>query len=229
MRPYEQVRVDICSHNLDVTLIGVGGGMAYGTLGNTHYGIEDINIMRWLPNMQIFCPVDKIEMIAWLDYLEKHPGPTYIRLNRGGEPNILESIEVGDISKGVPIIQNGNDIVLFSTWRIWVTAKEVAEKLSNDGHKVSLISIPLVKPLDAKTILSYIRQSKAVFTIEEHTIYGWLWSAVAEIIAESNLSIRFKRIGIQDQFFYTAGDQEYMRQVAGIGADSIYTTITHAL
>ena len=222
MRAYEQIRVDICSHNLDVTLIWVGGGMAYWTLWNTHYGLEDINLMRGLPNMRIFCPVDKIEMMKWFDYLREYSGPKYIRLNRWWESNILESIDGANISKWIPLLSYGNKIILFSTWRIWAVAKEVAERFKNEGYEISLYSIPVIKPIDTLSILSYIKDSSFVFTIEEHTIFGWLWSTIAEIIAESTLYPKFKRIGIQDRFFYTVGDQDYMRKEAGIDAESIY-------
>ncbi len=229
MRAYEQVRVDICSHNLDVTLIGIWWGFAYGTLWNTHYGIEDINVMRWLPNMQIFCPIDKIEMLAGLEYLEKNRWPTYIRLNRWGEPDVLSEDQDIDISSGVPILESGHDIILLSTGRIGTTAKEVAMRLQDEGKWVSLYSIPLIKPINKEILRSYIKQSQAVFTIEEHTIYGGLGSAVAEIIAESWMRVRFRRIGIDDSFFYIAGDQEYMKKVAGLDVESIYRTINQYL
>ncbi len=229
MRAYEQIRVDICSHNLDVTLIGIGGGLAYGTLGNTHYGIEDINLMRWLPNMQIFCPVDKVEMMAWVEYLKQYSGPTYIRLNRWWEPNVIESDSAIDIQKGIQLYDSGDEILLLSTGRIGATALEVAKRLGEEKYNVQLYTVPIVKPLNIDTILERIQKAKAVFTIEEHTIYGWLGSAVAEIIVESGLSLKFKRIWIHDQFFYIAWDQEYMKSVAWLDTESIYQQILKTL
>lgn len=225
MRAYEQIRVDICSHNLDVTIIGVWWGLAYGMLGNTHYGIEDINMMRGLPNMKIFCPVDKIEMLSWLEYIKENSWPLYIRLNRGWEPNVILDNQAINLEQGVNLFNSWEDILLLSTWRIWVTAKEVAQKLSENGQKVQLYTVPIVKPINKDFLIRLIIRSKAVFTIEEHTIYWWLWSAVSEIIAESWLAKKFSRIWIQDSFFYVAWDQEYMKKMAWIDMDSIYNFI----
>jgi transketolase len=229
MRAYEQVRVDICSHNLDVTLIGVGGGFAYGTLGNTHYGIEDINVMRWLPNMQIFCPVDKVEILAGLSYLDKNVWPTYIRLNRWWEADILSTEIAIDITRPVPLSYGGKAVIIFSTWRIWSTAKEVVEKLQAEWVQCSAYSIPLVKPINRDAILELVSDDSIVFSLEEHTIYGWLWSALAEIIAESSKRVQFKRFGMEDTFYYVAWDQEYMKWVAGIDTESIYNKIKSIL
>ena len=225
MRAYEQVRVDICSHNLDVTIIGVGGGFAYGMLGNTHYGIEDINVMRWLPNMQIFCPVDKIEITGGLEYIKKNSWPLYIRLNIWGEQNILDEYTHIDIVNWTPLYEKGQEVILFSTGRIGATVQEVAKKLWENNIQVSAYTIPLVKPLSDKIILDHIKESHFVFSIEEHSIYGGLWSAIAELIAESDTSPRFTRIGIEDEFFYTAWDQEYMKKTARLDVDTIYSRI----
>ena len=225
MRSYEQVRVDICSHNLDVTLIGVGGWFAYGMLGNTHYGIEDINVMRGLPNMKIFCPVDKNEILAGMDFLKESGWPMYIRLNRWWEPNVIDDNQKINIQEGAHLYDSGDDILLLSTGRIGMTALEVAKKLSIEEYGVQLYTVPIIKPFNAGIILERIYKAKAVFTIEEHTIYGGLGSTVAEIIAEEWLSKKFARIGIKDRFFYVAWDQEYMKKVAWLDTDSIYSSI----
>ncbi len=229
MRAYEQVRVDICSHNLDVTLIGIGGGLAYGMLGNTHYGLEDINVMRWLPNMKIFCPVDKIEMLSALDFIKNNHGPMYIRLNRWGEPNVLSPSNIVDILNGTHLYNSGTDILLLSTGRIGETAKQVAEKLGSEWKKVSLYTVPVIKPLNTEKLLKYITQSQYIFSIEEHTIYGWLGSSIAEIIAEAWVAKKLTRIGVRDQFFYVAWDQEYMKKIAWLDTDSIYSLIVNTL
>lgn len=225
MRAYEQIRVDICSHNLDVTLIWVGWGLAYGMLGNTHYGLEDINLMRGLPNMKIFCPIDKNEILAGMDFLKESGWPMYVRLNRWWEPNVIDDNQKIDIHEGTHLYNSGDDILLLSTGRIGTTALEVAERLGEEKYKVQLYTVPIMKPFNTEIILERIQNAKAVFTIEEHTIYGGLGSTVAEIIAEAWLSKKFARIGIKDQFFYVAWDQEYMKKVAWLDVDSIYSLI----
>lgn len=226
MRSYEQVRVDICSHNLDVTLIGVGGWFAYGMLGNTHYGIEDINVMRWLPNMTIFCPIDKKEIIAGIDYICQNKGPMYIRLNRWGEPDIIQdTIRIDNIEEWVCLYDSWEDILILSTWRIGWNAHEVATSLWNKWHAVKHITVPIVKPINEKFLLNEISKSRAVFVIEEHSIYGWLGSTIAELIAEKWFAKIFKRFWISDQFFYVAWDQEYMKNEAGISSEKIINSI----
>ena len=227
MRSYEQIRVDICSHNLDVTLIGVGGWFAYWMLGNTHYGIEDINLMRWLPNMKIFCPVDKREITEGIDYIKQQWWPLYIRLNRWGEPNIIgdDVIMGNDIQQGICLYNSWEDILVLSTGRIGGTAFEVAQELWIQWKKVSHYTVPIVKPLNESFLIEKIKKYKAIFVIEEHSIYGWLWSAIAELIAENWLPKIFKRFGMNDTFFYVAWDQEYMKNVAGLNKEAILNSI----
>lgn len=231
MRCYEQIRIDICSHNLDVTLIGIGWGFAYGTLWNTHYGIEDINIMRWLPNMRIFSPADKIEMQQGLEFLLKEKCPTYIRLNRGGENNLYTQWEVheSDIKNGV-LVHRGTDICIFTTGNISLLVKECVVELEEEYHfSIKIVSIPLLKPIANEAIIDHMSGIKKTLSIEEHSIIWGLGSAIAEIIAENNISTSFKRIGIQDSFFYTAWNQDTMREIAWIWKKEIKNEIIIAL
>lgn len=228
MRPYEQIRVDICSHNLDVTMIGVWGWFAYWALGNTHYGLEDINLMRWLPNMRIFCPADKLEMEVGFKHLLKTKWPTYIRLNRWGEENIHDTIDGVAIEEGI-VMWKWDDILLISTWRIASVTKEVTARFLAEWQRITSISMPCIKPINQEYILSLLKAHKFIFTLEEHSIIGWLGTAVAEIMAEGWLARAFKRLAINDSFFYTAWDQEYMRKMAGIDPETVYTTIKNSI
>jgi transketolase len=230
MRCYEQIRIDICSHNLDVTLIWIWGWFAYWTLWNTHYWIEDINIMRWLPNMRIFSPADKIEMKAWLDILLEEKYPTYIRLNRWWEKNIhLSEINNDvDIKKWIEL-HKWKDIIMFTTWYISSIAIEVAKELMKENISIKVVSIPFLKPLNYENIINIIKWFSHVLSLEEHSIIWWLWSSIAEIIAERNIQTTFKRIGINDTFFYLAWNQEYMRELAGIDKKSIINIVKSVL
>ncbi len=226
MRCYEQIRVDICSHNLDVTLIWVWWWFAYGTLWNTHYWIEDINLMRWLPNMRIFSPCDKIEIELWFGILLRKKYPTYIRLNRWWEENIHDIWEINenDIINGVNI-NNWNDLIIFTTWQISGVAKEVAKELEKEKIFIKIISIPFIKPINIESILNHIKWFSHIITLEEHNIIWWLWSTISEIISENNISVKFRRLWIKDEFFYVAWNQDYMRKVAWIDKDSIIKEI----
>lgn len=226
MRCYEQIRVDICTHNLDVTLIGIGWWFAYWTLWNTHYWLEDINLMRWLPNMRIFSPSDKVEIEVWFNILQKEKSPTYIRLNRWWEENVhnIWDINKNDIINWVEIT-DGKNLIIFSTWQITMVAKEVAIELQKEGMSAKVISIPFIKPINVESILKHIEWFDKVVTLEEHTIIWWLWSVISEIIAENNINVNFKRLWIKDKFFYLTWNQEYMRTMAWIDKNSVLDEI----
>lgn len=225
MRCYEQIRVDICAQNLDVNFIGVAGWFAYGSLGNTHYSIEDINIMKWLPNMKILAPADKHEAQACMEYLFAHKWPFFVRLNRWGEPDVYTDwLPNTDIEKGMEI-KKWTDICLISTGNILWTVMKTAEKIDQAWISTQVISIPLIKPMDKESIMRYIQWKKWVFTIEEHTVIWWLWDSIASIIAENGIAIQFKKFGIPDIFPSLVGTQDYMRTLFGLDPETLSKNI----
>lgn len=227
MRCFEQIRVDICYQNLDVTIIGVGGGFAYGTLGVTHYGIEDIAIMRSLPNMKIMCPADPREASLIFEKIFKTGGPTYIRINRGGENEIYNKDETNlDISKPIKVLDNESEYSIFSCGNILDEAYKASINLLNRDKRISLYSCPSIKPFDKDEFLKITNKTKVIYTIEEHNIIGGLGSIIAEIIAEENLNIRLVRFGINDEYFKFIGKQDYMRDICGISSKRIEMVIT---
>ena len=225
MRPYEQIRVDICSHNLDVTLIWVWWWFAYWTLWNTHYWIEDINIMRGLPNMKIFSPADKIEMEIWLNILLEKKWPAYIRLNRWWEEDLHKKLITKDDIINWVKISEWKDLVIFTTWNISLVLIDIIEELKKDWISLKIITIPIIKPINISSIIENIKWFSSVLSLEEHSIIWWLWSSIAEIIAENNLWVKFKRIWIKDEFFYVAWNQDYMKKVAWLDKESIMKEI----
>jgi transketolase len=229
MRAYEQVRVDICSQNLDVNLIGVWWWFAYGSLGNTHYGIEDINVMKWLPNMKILSPADKVESKICMEYLFANKGPFFVRLNRWWEVDIhIDWLLNKNIEEWVEI-KKWIDICLFSIGNIlWVVLK-TAEILEKKWLSVQVISLPLIKPINQSIILNYLKNKKWIFTIEEHSIIWWLWDTVASIIAENNINIKFKKFGIPDIFPSTVGNQDYMRTLIWLDEENLSKNILDIL
>lgn len=222
MRCFEQIRVDACYQNLDVTIIGVGGGFAYGTLGTTHYALEDIAIMRSLPNMKVFCPADSFEaeLIAKKAIIDG--GPSYIRLNRGGEQKIGNR-EANDCDIDSPghLLGDNNIVVVIACGNIVEEAHRAVESVINNGRQVSLYSLPVIKPLNKDNIVQIIKGSKVVVTVEEHNIIGGLGSAIAEIIAESCSGPELVRLGVNDEYFTFIGKQDFMRDAAGISAEKI--------
>lgn len=228
MRCFEQVRIDVCYQNLDVTLIGVGGGFAYGTLGTTHFGLEDLAIMRSLPNMKIIAPADSIEATQLFAQLLNDKGPAYIRLNRGGEKNITEQTSLVQIGVG-SVLKPGSKATIFSIGAISDVALAAAILLEQDNISVEVIHLHTLKPLDKKLITDRGRTRAAIVTLEEHTINGGLGSAVAEVLAEEGISIPFRRLGVKDKYLPFIGKQDFMRAQAGLSAVAVVEAIKKLL
>lgn len=224
MRCFEQIRVDVCYQNLDVNIIGVGGGYAYGTLGGTHHAIEDVAIMRALPNMKIIAPADPLEAEILIQDILKNKGPFYIRLNRGGELKLFSGKENIGLNKNV-CIKNTGDIAIFSTGAILEEVLKANVLLKEKKIKAKIISISTLKLMNEKAILNKLKNCKLVISIEEHNVIGGLGSILAEIIAKNNLNIKLKSLGINDEYIKIVGKQDYLRDFVGLSAVKIATQV----
>ncbi len=220
MRCFEQIRIDVCYQNLDVTLIGVGGGFAYGTLGTTHFGLEDLALMRSLPNMKIIAPADSLEATSLFEELIKINGPWYIRLNRGGEKDITKHALVPKVGMG-SVLKVGSKVTIFSIGAITEVALEAATFLEKDGIETEVIHLHTLKPLDIEIIKNRIDKRKVIVTIEEHTVNGGLGSAVAEVIAENSIAVSFCRLGVNDEYLSFVGKQDFLRMKVGLSANLV--------
>lgn len=215
MRCFEQIRVDLAYMNTNVRLVGAGAGFTYGPAGATHHAIEDIAIMRSLPNMTVLCPGDPIELKCLLKQSFDHQGPIYFRLGRNGEPVIHSEqsfIKIGDIIEVI----GGKDIALLATSNMLEEGKIWAEKLQEQGFSPLLISIPTIKPINVNAIRRIVDKNIPIRTLEEHNIIGGLGSAVAEVIAEYGKSVDFKRIGVPDQYSHYVGSHTFIREKFGL-------------
>ena len=228
MRNFEQIRNDICYQNLNVKIIGVGAGFSYGSYGHTHHGLEDIGILRILANLTIICPGDPIETELAVKKAIEIKGPVYIRLGRAGEAIVHDKRPKFSIGKGL-IIKEGKDITIIATGNMLGIGLEVSKKLKNRGISVRLISMHTIKPFDSEIIIDSVKKTKAIFSLEEHSIIGGLGSAVSEVLAENNINTVFKRLGVSDRFTKEIGDQEYMRKVNGLSIGSIVEVILKSL
>ncbi|HSX40817.1 MAG TPA: transketolase C-terminal domain-containing protein [Candidatus Saccharimonadales bacterium] len=224
MRNFEQIRNDICYQNLNVKIVGVGAGFSYGPYGHTHHGLEDIGILRTLPGLTIFSPGDPIETSFVVKESLKIKTPVYIRLGRAGEPAVHGNNSQFKKGSGF-VITKGKDITLIATGTMLYTGAEVAKILSQKGISVRLVSMHTIKPIDEKIILESAKKTKAIFTLEEHSIIGGLGSTVAEILAEHKIGISFKRLGVPDHFSKVIGNQEYMRKANGLTQAQLLKTI----
>lgn len=227
MRCFEQIRVDLCYQNLDVTIIGIGGGLAYGTHGATHHSIEDVALMRSLPNMKVIAPADPYEAVQLIEQVLDTAGPTYVRLNRGGEPRLFDDeAQYGDIEIGkVHTLQEGASATIFVCGDLSHTAMNAAKQLEDDGISTKVVSVHTIKPLDTMQIQRIARESGVVVTLEEHNVIGGLGSAVSEVIAEANIDVKFKRLGVQDMYLGVIGKQDFLREKCEICVDSVVRDI----
>jgi transketolase len=229
-RCLEQIRTDVCYHEAPVTIVSVGGGLAYSGLGPTHHACEDISFLRALPNMVVICPGDAHEVRAALRASMQQDRPVYIRMGKKGEP-VVHAAPLADFAIGKAItIEEGSEVCLLSTGNMLAEAVEAAHRLKEHGISTQVVSFHTVKPLDEDCLRNAFAKFRLVATLEEHSLIGGFGAAVSEWLADSETSAKkFLRFGTPDAFFKKSGEQEYAREVLGLAAHQIAEKILHAL
>lgn len=210
LRCLEQIRNDCAYHRANVKIVCVGGGFVYGSLGMSHHATEDLAVMRSLPDVTVFAPADKVEAAAVAKAAAELHGTCYIRLGRGGETVIRESIDFR-VGKAIPVRQ-GKKIAIFSSGDIAGEVVKAAKLLEEQGITPTVYTFPTVKPLDTETVLTCARSHELIVTCEEHNILGGLGTAVAEVLAETAGAARLVRLGIHDEYCALVGDQNCLRR-----------------
>ncbi|MBX9752689.1 MAG: hypothetical protein K5Q68_24080 [Roseococcus sp.] len=214
LRCLEQLRNDVCYHDLPVTVIAVGGGLAYGAQGYTHHGVEDLGIMAMLPNMAVACPADPHEAMALLPQLLERRRPAYLRLGRSGEPVLHAPGTPVTLGHAIPM-RTGTDIALLATGPILGRALAAAEALAARGISASVVSFPGFRPLDEAAVLAAARAHRAILTIEEHSVAGGFGSRVAEVLLAAGLAPRFGKYGVTDALRGRIGSQAWLLDKLG--------------
>lgn len=229
-RCLEQIRTDAAYHDVPVTVVSVGGGLAYSGLGPTHHACEDLAFLRAIPNMVVIAPADSWEVRAALRAVLKQDRPAYIRLGKKGEPLVHQG-PVADFAIGKAItISDGADICLLSTGNMLPEAVEAARLLKDQGLSARVVSFHTVKPLDEACLAETFGKFSLVVTLEEHSINGGFGSAIAEWMADHGPHrARLLRIGAPDAFFKKSGEQEYARHMLGLDAAAIARRSADAL
>ena len=221
LRCIEQIRNDCAYHDANVKVVCVGGGFVYGSLGMSHHATEDIAIMRALPNVTVVAPGDLVEAACATKAIYETPGTCYLRLGRGGEKQIHESIENFQIGKAIKI-QDGEKIAIFSTGAIFDEVDEACKALSAEGITPTVYTFPTVKPIDKDIILECASQYDTIITVEEHNLSGGFGSAVAEVLSEEcNLKAKLVRVALDDRYSCIVGSQKYLRQQYSIDSKAI--------
>ncbi len=228
MRAYEQVRVDVCYHGLKVKLVGMGAGFTYGLEGFTHFGIEDLALMRALPELHIVAPdtVENAVKVAELSY--SHPFPLYIRLGRAGvhSPDAQPSIRrIGEAS----VVREGRHLAIIATGNMVPVCDVVAGQLARDGIAATLVNMHTIRPFDSEMVRRCAAEHPIIVTAEEHSITGGLGSAVAEVLAEAPYTGRFARIGIPEKLDTVIGHADYLWDHYGLSAQKIYSRLMKML
>lgn len=208
IRCLEQIRDDVCAHDLNVKVVSVGGGFAYGSAGYTHHGTEDLAMMRTLPNMTVLAPGDPIETRLLTKAAIDRPGPCYLRLGKAGEPVVHTSQPEITIGKAI-VLREGDAGTLISTGGALAMTVKAADELAARGVSVSVLSMPSLSPLDKDAILRAASLTGRIVTIENHGI-GGLGSAVAEVLAPSNFHPRFAAIYLQARPIKISGSEATM-------------------
>jgi transketolase len=209
LRCLEQLRNDVCYHDLPVTVISVGGGLAYGAQGYTHHGLEDLGIMASLPNMAVTCPADPHEAEELLPQLMDRRGPAYLRLGRAGEPVIHDAGTPVKLGKAIKLRQ-GSDVALLATGPILGRALAAADELASEGISASVVSFPAITPLDAECIAALAASHRALVTIEEHSADGGFGSRVADLLMEAGSPVRFAKWGTTPALRGKVGSQAWL-------------------
>lgn len=229
LRCLEQIRNDVCYHDANVKIVAIGGGFAYGSMGATHHAIEDLAVMRALPNLVVVAPGDPVEAKAATRAVAAYAGPCYLRLGKAGEPVVHQGEIDFKIGKAIRL-REGSDVTLMSTGGMLKTATLAADRLSEAGISTRVVSMHTLKPLDTDEVLAAVRDTRALFTLEEHSVIGGLGSAVAEWLSEADCpKITFKRLGLPSQFSPYIGSQGYLLKQHGLDDASVASTIRSAL
>ena len=221
LRPLEQIRNDCAYPGLNVKVVCVGGGFVYGSLGMSHHATEDMAIMRALPGMTCFAPGDPAEAEAVTRTAIRTAGTCYIRLGRGNEPKVHKR-PIREWYLPAPLtIRRGKDIALLSSGGILTQTAEAARILEQRGISAEVISFPCFKPMDRDAVRRIAERFPILLTAEEHNVTGGFGSAVCEITAELGNGCRIFRIGLKDCYTAVVGNQQYLREVYGMDAESI--------
>jgi len=226
-RDYDQLRNSICIPNLPVRICGSSAGLSDFGDGKTHQGVEDVALMRALPNMTVVCPEDAIEVEKIMDCVLNWPGPIYIRINRNDLPFITPADEPYSIGK-VTMHRDGKDAVIFAAGIMVSRALMAADALSREGLSVRVVNVSTIKPLDRNAIIQYASGMDAIVTAEEGSIIGGLGSAVVEALrGVSHAPVEF--VGVNDSFGVSAEGYDELLTHFALTSDAVAHAVSTLL
>ena len=229
-RPFEMVRVDLCYQNLPVTIIGMGAGVIYSTLGSTHHSMEDISIASSIPNMTVLAPCDPEEMrLATIWCARENKGPVYMRLGKVGEPNLtdnaIDNFEIGKIRR----IKSGKDVAIISYGITVATSIEIAQKIENEGKTVTIVSCHTIKPLDEEGISEILKNHSNVIVLEEHVPHGGLGSRIKVLAHDIKSKSEIFHYSLKDEFIHFYGNHKELLEKHGLSVLKIFKDVQNKI
>lgn len=228
-RCMEQIRVDVCYHNVPVTIVGTGSGLSYASLGGTHHSCEEMGMLRLLPHLTVVAPADSREVRGALRAALSQSGPVYMRIGKKGEPDVHAEDVDFQLGKAIAM-RDGADVCFLSTGTMLPEAMKSAEQLAAGGVSAAVFSFHTVKPLDTATLSGVFAKFTIVATLEEHSVLGGLGGSVAEWLADQPATQgRLVRFGTPDEFLHVTCEQEEARELYHLTADSLTHRIKLAL
>lgn len=225
-RPYEFVRDDLCYQNLPVTVVGIGGGVNYSTLGATHNALEDVGLAAGLPNMQVIAPCDPAEVrAATLWCTQENEGPVYLRLGKAGEPDLTrDAVEPWQFGR-LRYLRRGRDICLLSYGSVTRIALAVADGLAAQGKSVSVASVHTLKPLDNTRLAEALATHARVVVIEETLPGAGLAARVKQLAWDEKARCRIDAFTLKDEFLHCYGSHDDVLNAHGLSAGSILAAL----
>jgi transketolase len=229
-RCYEQIAIDLCLHSVPVRLLGYGGGVVYAPLGPTHLAIEDIALLRALPNMTVVAPCDAEEVARVVNATRDWDRPVYIRLAQGGDEIVSDEAWGFELGRAI-LMREAHDVLFATTGVMTQRALAAAQRLAHDGVEAGVLHLHTVKPLDAEAVVENGRRARLVVTVEEHMRNGGLGSAVLEVLADALGSgmPAVVRLGVPDQFPEGYGTQDYLLAQLGLDPDGLAQVVRQRL
>ena len=221
-RAYDQVRNSVCYPEFNVKIIGTHGGVTVGEDGASHQALEDISLMRGIPNMSVIVPADCRECEQVIKFAAENYGPMYIRIPRTNVCDIFDENYEFDFCKA-RVLEDGNDVTVISNGETLAEVIEACENLKQQGYSAQIIHVPVVKPLDGATIIDCVKKTKFVITVENHSIIGGLGSAVCELLSEY-YPVPVHRIGVNDTFGQS-GKSEQLLDYYGLSAEKLTLSV----
>lgn len=224
LRCCEQIKVNLGYMKQNVIMVGLASGLALGTLGFTHASIEEVGVLRSIPNITIVSPSDGLELVKTIDAVLDLNKPCYIRLTGTSNNPIVNNQDYEfKIGKSIELLY-GDDLTLFCNGPLVHNCLEAAKQLKNENINVSVVNMHTVKPIDKNKILEKINKNKIIFTAEEHNVIGGLGSAVAEVVSSVDKGCKLIRLGIEDHY-PKGGSQKYLQDVNGLSIEKIVNTV----